>query len=46
MKEIASELNLSTRTVESHKYEMMAALGVESTAELVRYAIQRGLVTD
>jgi DNA-binding NarL/FixJ family response regulator len=44
VKEIASELNLSTRTVESHKYEMMATLGVQSTVELVRYAIQRGLV--
>ncbi len=45
-KEIASELNLSTRTVEAHKYEMMATLGVQSTAELVRYAIQRGLVSE
>jgi DNA-binding NarL/FixJ family response regulator len=37
-------LELSTRTVESHKYEMMRALKVESTAELVRYAVQIGLV--
>jgi DNA-binding NarL/FixJ family response regulator len=44
MKEIGAILQLSTRTVESHKYEMMRALGVESTAELVRYAIQIGLV--
>jgi DNA-binding NarL/FixJ family response regulator len=44
MKEIAFELGLSTRTVETHKYEMMRALGAESTAELVRYAIQIGLV--
>jgi DNA-binding NarL/FixJ family response regulator len=44
MKEIAFALELSTRTVETHKYEMMRALGVESTAELVRYAIQIGLV--
>jgi DNA-binding NarL/FixJ family response regulator len=44
MKEIASALGLSTRTVETHKYEMMRGLGVESTAELVRYAIQIGLV--
>jgi DNA-binding NarL/FixJ family response regulator len=44
MKEIGAVLQLSTRTVESHKYEMMRALGVESTAELVRYAIQIGLV--
>jgi len=44
MKEIAAILDLSTRTVETHKYEMMRGLGVESTAELVRYAIQIGLV--
>ena len=44
MKEIAAILELSTRTVETHKYEMMRVLGVESTAELVRYAIQIGLV--
>jgi hypothetical protein len=37
-------LQLSTRTVETHKYEMMRALGVQSTAELVRYAIHLGLV--
>lgn len=45
MKEIAAVLQLSTRTVESHKYEMMEALGVHSTAELVRYALQHRLVT-
>ena len=44
MKEIAAILDLSTRTVESHKYEMMRSLGVESTAELARYAIQIGLI--
>jgi DNA-binding NarL/FixJ family response regulator len=44
MKEIAATLQLSPRTVETHKYEMMRVLGVQSTAELVRYAIQLGLV--
>lgn len=44
MKEIAAALQLSTRTVETHKYEMMETLGLQSTAELVRYAIQHGLV--
>jgi DNA-binding NarL/FixJ family response regulator len=43
MKEIAASLQLSTRTVESHKYEMMQALGVHSTAELVRYAMTHRL---
>ena len=44
MKEIAALLQLSTRTVETRKYDMMRALGVQSTAELVRYAIHLGLV--
>jgi DNA-binding NarL/FixJ family response regulator len=44
MKEIAATLQLSTRTVETHKYDMMRARGVQSTAELVRYAIHLGLV--
>jgi len=43
MKEIGGTLSLSTRTVETHKYEMMRALGVQSTAELVRWAITHGL---
>ncbi len=46
MKEIASTLRLSTRTVETHKYEMMQVLGLHSTAELVRYAIERRLIGD
>ena len=46
IKEIAAILGLSARTVESHKYEMMQALGVQSTAELVRYAIQNGLIAE
>jgi DNA-binding NarL/FixJ family response regulator len=46
MKEIASVLGLSTRTVETHKYEMMHTLGLGSTAELVRYAIKNGLAAE
>jgi DNA-binding NarL/FixJ family response regulator len=46
MKEIAAILNLSTRTVETHKYELMAALDLHSTAELVRYALAHQLVRD
>jgi DNA-binding NarL/FixJ family response regulator len=46
MKEIAAVLNLSTRTVETHKYELMATLGLHSTAELVRYALENRLVQD
>ena len=46
MKEIAATLNLSTRTVETHKYEMMDVLGVHSTTELVRYALDHRLIVD
>lgn len=45
MREIASRLGISTRTAESHKYEMMESLGVESTAELIQYAIKLGLTS-
>ena len=40
MKEIAAILRVSPRTVESHKYEMMDALGFRSTAELIQYALR------
>jgi DNA-binding NarL/FixJ family response regulator len=43
-KEIAEVLKLSPRTVETHKYELTQALGVRSTAGLVRYAIEHKLV--
>ena len=46
MKEIAAALDLSTRTVETHKYEIMQVLGIHSTAELVRYAIEHRLFED
>ena len=45
MKEIATRLGISTRTAESHKYEMMEGLGVQSTAELIQYAIKLGLTS-
>jgi DNA-binding NarL/FixJ family response regulator len=44
MKEIAATLNLSPRTVETIKYEMMRNLKLHSTTGLVRYAIEHQLV--
>jgi DNA-binding NarL/FixJ family response regulator len=46
MKEIAFLLGISTRTAESHKYEMMQSLGVQTTAELIRHAIKINLVSN
>jgi DNA-binding CsgD family transcriptional regulator len=45
MKEVAAQLNLSTRTAESHKYQLMKMLGIRTNAELVQYAIQIGLIS-
>ena len=45
MKEIASILQISPRTAESHKYEMMEVLGVSTTAELIQHAIRLKLVS-
>jgi DNA-binding NarL/FixJ family response regulator len=44
MREIASVLQVSRRTVEAHKYEIMRVLQFRNTAELVRYAAWLGLI--
>lgn len=44
-KEIAAVLNVSTRTAEFHKYNVMDKLGLRSTAELTQYAMKHGLVS-
>jgi DNA-binding NarL/FixJ family response regulator len=44
-KEIASILNISTRTVEFHKYRMMEKLHIKTTAELVQYAVRHGVIS-
>jgi DNA-binding NarL/FixJ family response regulator len=43
-KEIAAELYLSANTVSVHRANIMDALGIHKTAELVVYAIRNGLV--
>jgi DNA-binding NarL/FixJ family response regulator len=45
MKEVAAELKISTRTAESHKYEIMQTLGVDTTADLIRYVFRLGLIS-
>jgi DNA-binding NarL/FixJ family response regulator len=44
-KEIAAELSLSANTIAVHRANIMDALGIHKTAELVVYAIRNGLVT-
>jgi len=46
MKEAAAVLHISPRTAESHKYEIMQALGVRTTAELIQCAIRMKLVAE
>ena len=43
-KEIAADLFISFKTVESHRQRMMSKLDIHETATLVRYAIRSGLV--
>jgi len=43
MREIASRLGISARTAESYKYDVMEDFGVETTAELIQYAVKLGL---
>lgn len=43
-KKIASQLGISPRTVEFHKYTMMESIGVSNSAELIRAALQSGII--
>jgi DNA-binding NarL/FixJ family response regulator len=44
-KEIATSLTISTKNVEYHKYRIMELLGIKTSVELVRYALQQGFAT-
>lgn len=43
-KEISAALNISIKTVEFHRNNLMDELGVRSIAELTRYALSRGII--
>lgn len=43
-KETASKLNISPRTVETHRNTIMEKLGMHSLAELIKFAIRAGIV--
>jgi len=44
--DIASKLNLSGKTVSTHKARLMEKLGIDNQADLVRYAMKHGLSDD
>jgi DNA-binding NarL/FixJ family response regulator len=44
-KEIASVLEISTKTVEFHKYKMMEQLNIKTSAELIQYAMKHGIIS-
>jgi DNA-binding NarL/FixJ family response regulator len=44
-KEIASVLEISTKTVEFHKYKMMEQLNIKTSAKLVQYALKQGIIS-
>jgi DNA-binding NarL/FixJ family response regulator len=45
MKQIAKTLKIKPRTVAFHKYAMMEEFGIRSSAELVQFAVRRGIVS-
>ncbi len=45
VKEAATILNVTPRTVAFHKYRMMSELRLKTNAELIQFAIKRGLVS-
>ena len=44
VKEIAANLNLSVKTVEAHKFNLMRKLDIHNKAHLVQYAIQKKII--
>ena len=46
MTDIANELSLSIKTVSTHKSHILDKMAMESTVDLVRYALKHGLMND
>lgn len=44
-REVGKKLSISSNTVERHRANIMSKLGVSNRAELIRYAIRRGLLS-
>jgi DNA-binding NarL/FixJ family response regulator len=44
MKQVASELGISVRTVAFHKYKAMGNNGLQNNADLMAFALRHGLI--
>ena len=44
--EIGASLNLSAKTISTHKMRLMQKLGVDNNADLIRYALRHGLAQE
>jgi len=44
VKEVATRLGLSVKTVDVHKYNLMKKIDVHDRAELIKYAIKKKLI--
>ena len=42
--EIAGELSLSAKTISTYRARLLAKMGLETTAQLIKYSIQHNLV--
>jgi len=42
--EIADEVSLSVNTIDTHRKNLLAKLGLRNTAQLIRYAVEKGLL--
>jgi DNA-binding NarL/FixJ family response regulator len=45
MKEVASELKITPRTVAGHKYAVMELLHLKTNSDLIQYAIEHGIIS-
>jgi DNA-binding CsgD family transcriptional regulator len=44
VREVASELSLSVKTIEAHKLNLMRKLDIHNRASLIEYAVRTGLI--
>ena len=43
-REIAKELNVSVKTIDAHRLNLLAKLGLRNNAELAKFAVRHGLI--